>query len=83
MEPKELNDTQKKMLAWIEKAGAASPSRLSAEAGLSPKETWGLLNQMAEWGYVVIRDDPDSVDGALVLANAQRTMSQFKQIKRK
>ena len=68
MEPRELNETQKKVLAWIEKAGAASPSRLSAETRLSPQETWGLLNEMAEWGYVVIRDDPDSADGSLVFA---------------
>ncbi len=68
MEPKELNDTQKKMLAWIERAGAVSPSRLAAETMMLPDETWGMLNQLAEWGLVVIRDDPDSADGKLVIA---------------
>ena len=68
MEPKELNDAQKRMLTWIEKAGAVSPSRLAAETMMLPDETWGMLNQLSEWGLVVIRDDPDSADGKLVIA---------------
>ncbi len=67
MEPIQLNEEQKKMLAWIERAGAVSPSQLAAQTKTLPQATWDMLNQLAEWGYVVIRPDPDSADGTLVV----------------
>jgi DNA-binding MarR family transcriptional regulator len=76
MEPKEydrLSDSQKQMLAWIERAGAVSPSRLAAETRTSPSETWGNLDQLAEMGYVVMREDPDSADGTLVFITPQQS----------
>ena len=72
-EPKELSDMQRKMLAWIERAGAVSPSRLSAETRISPEDTWGNLDQLAELGYVVMREDPDSADGKLVFITPQES----------
>lgn len=67
MEPK-LTDSQKKILLWLERAGACSPSRLAAEMMTLPQDTWKTLNELAEMGLVVIRDDPDSADGTLVFA---------------
>ncbi len=75
MEPKEykqLSDIQRQMLAWIERAGAMSPSRLAAETRTAPEDTWGNLDQLAEWGYVVMREDPDSADGTLVFITPQQ-----------
>ncbi|MGH2524138.1 MAG: hypothetical protein ACRDH2_16650 [Anaerolineales bacterium] len=65
--PSELNEEQKRMLAWLDRNGAVSPSRLLAETPLDPKEAWGMLNQLAEWGLVIMRQDPDSADGLLVV----------------
>lgn len=62
---KDLNDQQRQMLAWIERAGAMSPSRLAAETRISPEDTWGNLNYLAAQGYVVLREDPESADGTL------------------
>ena len=69
---KELSDLQRQMLAWIERAGAMSPSRLAAETRIPPEETWGNLKNLADWGYVVMRDDPDSADGTLVFIVSQQ-----------
>jgi len=78
MEPIELNDDQKKMLAWLERAGAVSPSQLLAQTSWSPKEAWGMLNQLAEMSLLVIRDDPDSPDGQLVIAMSKPSAAQQK-----
>ncbi len=71
MELKNLNEEQRKMLAWIERAGAMSPSQLAAETRTPPEETWGQLNQLADWGFVVMREDPGSADGTLVFIAPQ------------
>lgn len=68
MTPKELKDNEKKILAWIEKAGAISPSQLAAETMILPQEMWEMLNRLAERDLVMLRDDPDSVDGKLIFA---------------
>jgi len=65
----ELNEEQKRMLAWLDRNGAVSPSRLLAQTPLGPKEAWEMLNQLAEWGLVIMRQDPDSADGMLVAAS--------------
>jgi hypothetical protein len=78
MEPIELNDDQKKMLAWLERAGAVSPSQLLAQTTWPPKEAWGMLNQLAEMGLLVIREDPDSPDGQLVIPMGKPPAAQSK-----
>ncbi|MBI3176838.1 MAG: hypothetical protein HY872_00570 [Chloroflexi bacterium] len=67
MNTPESKDNLRRVLAWLDKIGAVSPSRLAAETQMLPQETWGLLNQLSEMGLVIIRDDPDSADGALVI----------------
>jgi hypothetical protein len=67
MEPVELNDDQKKMLAWLERAGAVPPSQMLAQTPWLPKDAWGMLRQLEELGLVIIRDDPDSPDGQLII----------------
>lgn len=78
MEPIKLNDDQKKMLAWLERTGAVSPSQLLAQTPWSPKEAWGMLNELAEMGLLVIRDDPGSPDGQLVIPMRPPTAQQKK-----
>ena len=78
MEPNELNDDQKKMLAWLERAGAVSPSQLLAQTMFPPKEAWGMLTQLAELGLLIIRDDPDSPDGQLVIPMGKLSAAQTK-----
>jgi hypothetical protein len=78
MEPMELNDDQKKMLAWLERAGAVSPSQLLAQTMWPPKEAWGMLTQLAEMGWLVIRDDPDSPDGQLIIPMSKPSAAQQK-----
>jgi DNA-binding MarR family transcriptional regulator len=79
MEAVQLNEEQRKMLAWIERAGAVSPSQLAAETKKLPQETWDMLEQLESLGYVVIRRDPDSADGTLVFLAPMATQAQVKQ----
>ncbi len=78
MEPIQLTDEQKKMLAWIERAGAVSPSQLAAQTKILPTEVWAMLNQLAELGLVVMREDSDSVDGVLVFISMATMQQQMK-----
>ena len=82
MEPIQLTDEQKKMLAWIERAGAVSPSQLAAQTKTLPQEVWAMLNQLAELGLVVMREDPDSVDGVLVFVSMTTMQQRQQQIKK-
>ena len=81
-QPIELNDEQKKMLAWIERAGAASPSQLAAQTKTLPQEMWEMLNKLAELGLVVLREDPDCPDGVLVFIAMTTVQEQVQQIKK-
>jgi MarR family len=74
---KDLNDQQRQMLAWIERAGALSPSRLAAETRTPPDDTWGNLTYLAQQGYVVMRDDPESADGTLVFIVPQEPLKKI------
>ncbi|HLE29347.1 MAG TPA: helix-turn-helix domain-containing protein [Anaerolineales bacterium] len=78
MEPIQLSEEQKKALAWVERAGAVSPSQLAAQTKMLPQDTWDMLNKLAELGLIVMREDPDSVDGVLVFA----TMTTAQQVKK-
>lgn len=62
-----LTDDHKHMLLWLERNGAVSPSRLLAQTPLEPKEAWGMLNQLTEWGMVIMREDPESADGIVII----------------
>jgi len=66
MEPNQLNDEQRRMLTWLERNGAVSPSRLLAQTDLAPREAWEMLNQLTEWGMIIRREDPDSADGLII-----------------
>lgn len=68
MEPKDLSDAHRRLLACIEKGGAVSPSQLAADTMTLPQAAWNMLNDLAALGLVVIRDDPDSADGTLAFA---------------
>lgn len=69
MEPKdELSSEEQEVLAWVERAGAVSPSRLSAQKEIHPTKMWEMLEHLRELSWVIIRDDPDSADGKLVIA---------------
>ena len=63
----ELSSDQRRLLAWLDRNGAVSPSTLLAQCELAPREAWAALQRLADRGLVVIRDDPDSPDGSLVL----------------
>jgi hypothetical protein len=66
------------MLAWLERAGAVSPSQLLAQTPWSPKEAWGMINALAEMGLLIIREDPDSPDGQLVIPTHKMPAAQTK-----
>jgi len=68
MEPEPaLTDAQTKLLDWLDRHGAVSPSQMLAQTELAPREAWDVLQGLAQLGLVVIRDDPDSPDGQLVV----------------
>jgi Mn-dependent DtxR family transcriptional regulator len=75
MEPIELTPEEKEVLAWVERAGAVSPSRLSAQMQITPPTMWEMLNHLQELAWVIIRDDPDSADGKLVIATGTNMQS--------
>jgi hypothetical protein len=68
MKEVQLNAEQKKLLAWIERSGAVSPSQLAAQTRTLPQTIWEMLTQLTELGLVVMREDPDTPDGVLVFA---------------
>jgi DNA-binding MarR family transcriptional regulator len=77
--PIELNDEQKQMLVWIERAGAVSPGQLAAQTKTLPQDLWKILEELAKLGRVVMREDPDSADGVLVfIAMSQQQTQQVK-----
>ena len=79
MEPKdELTQEEQEVLAGVERAGAVSPSRLSAQMQLNPTKMWETLEHLQELKWVIIRDDPDSADGKLVIATGTSMDSQAK-----
>jgi|GEM_PF-6146028 len=79
MEPKdELSSEEQEVLVWVERAGAVSPSRLSAQKEIHPTKMWEMLEHLRELNWVIIRDDPDSADGKLVIATGTNMASQSK-----
>jgi hypothetical protein len=68
MEPEPtLTDAQAKLLEWLDRHGAVSPSQVLAQTEFAPREAWDMLQGLAQLGLLVIRDDPDSPDGSLVV----------------
>lgn len=79
MEPKaEFTQEEQDVLAAVERAGAVSPSRLSAQMQLNPTKMWETLEHLQELKWVIIRDDPDSADGKLVIATGTNMDAQSK-----
>ena len=88
----ELNDDERKVLLTLARSGAMSPSQVSAETWILPRDTLALLKTLADEDLVVMRDDADSADGKLVAITAQardlldvgsaRTMKQMRKMKR-
>ena len=67
----QLDEKERKLLRTLARGGAMSPSRASAETLILPGETLNLLKALADVGLVLLRDDPDSIDGQLVVVTAQ------------
>ncbi len=68
MEPEPtLTEVQSKMLDWLDRHGAVSPSQVLAQTEFAPREAWEVLQSLAELSLVVIREDPHSPDGSLVV----------------
>lgn len=55
------------MLDWLDRHGAVSPSQILAQTELPPREAWDTVQELAKLDLVVIRQDPDSPDGSLVV----------------
>lgn len=75
MDIDQLNDDQKQVMMWLSERGAISPSEWLAQTTLTPKDAWEMLNQLAEWGLVIMRQDPDSPDGMLIVAAPTATQT--------
>ena len=73
MELDQLNNNQREAVMWISERGAISPSEWLAQTSLSPSEAWDMLKQLAGWGLIIMRDDPDSADGLLIVASPTAT----------
>ncbi len=68
MEPEpELTEVQTQMLDWLDRHGAVSPSQILAQVEHAPREAWDTIQGLAKLGLVIIRDDPDTPDGTLVV----------------
>ncbi len=75
MELDQLTTDQRAVVMWISERGAISPSEWLAQTSHSPKDAWDMLNQLAEWGLVIMRQDPDSPDGMLIVASPTATQA--------
>jgi len=79
MESKQaLPEQEQTLLTSIERMGAVSPSRLAAQMQIAPPEMWDMLKHLAELSWVIIRDDPVSADGKLVIATGTNMAAQSK-----
>jgi hypothetical protein len=65
--PPELTEAQSNLLDWLDRHGAVSPSQVLAQTELAPREAWDTIQELAQLNLVVIRQDPDSPDGSLVV----------------
>lgn len=75
MDIEQLSTEQRQVVMWLAERGAISPSEWLAQTTLTPREAWDMLNQLAEWGLVIMRQDPDSPDGILIVAAPTATQS--------
>ena len=71
MKKVQLDEKERRLLRTLAHGGVMSPSRVSAETLILPGETLKLLKGLADVGLVLLRDDPDSLDGQLVVLTAQ------------
>lgn len=67
----QLSDDDRKVLRTLARQGVMSPSRVAAETMILPGHTLKMLRNLADIGVVLLRDDPGSVDGQLVMLTAQ------------
>jgi DNA-binding MarR family transcriptional regulator len=67
----QLTDDERKVLRTLARGGAMSPSKVSAETWILPGQALKLLKDLADVGLVVLRDDPGSADGRVVVLSAQ------------
>ena len=74
----ELPEQELALLTSVERTGAVSPSRLAAQMQIPPTQMLDMLTHLAEVGWVIIRDDPDSADGKLVIATGTNMAAQTK-----
>lgn len=65
----DLTQEEQDVLAAVERAGAISPSRLSAQMQIAPTKMWEMLKHLEDLGRVILRNDPDSADGKLAIVN--------------
>ncbi len=67
----QLSEEERKVLRTLARGGVMSPSRVAAETLILPGEMFKMLRGLADVGLVLLRDDPDSIDGQLVVLTAQ------------
>lgn len=73
MDLDQLTADQREAVMWISERGAISPSEWLAQTSHPPREAWDMLNQLASWGLIIMREDPDSPDGMLIVASPTAT----------
>lgn len=61
----ELEEKEKIVLKALSQWGAMSPSQVSAETWILPRETLSLLKTLSNAGFVLLRHDTNSPDGML------------------
>ena len=66
-EPPPLTEAQTKLLEWLDRHGAVSPSQILAQTEFDPREAYADLESLATLGLLIMRADPDSPDGTLVV----------------
>jgi hypothetical protein len=62
----QLTANEEKVLNTLVGRGAMSPSQVAAETWILPGEMRTMLQEMANAGFVVLREDSNSPDGWLV-----------------
>lgn len=65
----QLSKEHQQVLGWLSERGAISPSVLLAQTTFDPQVAWGLVTELSEWGLVIMRPDPDSPDGMLMVVS--------------
>lgn len=66
-----LEERERIVLKTLAQRGAMSPSQVSAETWILPRDTLSVLRALSDAGFVLLRNDSNSPDGMLAAITSE------------